>query len=286
VAEAARANEARLLQQSKARESVAQAAILLAEGKIDDADALLVKTPLASLEPSVEAVSVFRSLGEWNAIRQRWTKAAECYAFFLKASGFRRVPEAEIKWILMAVGCAQVEAGNLDAYEEFRDQAISNYGKSTDYIFSAIVLKSCLLAPGGTPILGRLQANADQVDKELASSSPDAIDAEQGAFAAMSMALMEYRKGNFTRAQEWCRKSMDFPDSNQARSATIHAIRALAAQKLGQPDLAKSELTRARVFFNGPLAQDSISPRGEGQGFWQDWAIARVLVREAENFGK
>jgi hypothetical protein len=55
----------------------------------------------------------------------------------------------------------------------------------------------------------------------------------------------------------------------------------MAAQRLGQPGLARAELALAREFFAGPFARDVYYPRGEGQGHWQDWAIARVLEREA-----
>lgn len=285
TAETARANEARLLHQSKARESISMAATLLAEGRIAEADALLVKTPLASIEPSLEAVLVFRAYGDWNAIRRRWDQAAECYAFFINAGGFGRVPPSEVSWILMAVGATQVEAGNLEAYEEFRDLAIANHGKSTNYIFGAIVLKSCLLAPAGPHVLEGLQPLADQVRTKLESRSPDAIDAEQGAFAAMSMALLEYRKGNFPVAQEWCRKCLDFPDSNDARSTTIHAIGAMAARKLGQLELAVSELARAKEFSQRTVGSSPMTFEGAAQGYWQDCAIARLLLREAEDPG-
>ena len=283
IAEAARANEARLLQQSKAREMISQASVLLAEGKVDKADALLVNTPFSSIEPTSEALHVFRSYGDWNAIRRRWGQAAECYAFFIKADGFGRVASSEVGWILMAVGISQVEAGKLEDYEKFQRLAIANYGKSSNYIFSAIVLKSCLLTPAGPRVLEGLQPLADQVAKRLDSRSADSIDAEQGAFAAMSMALVEYRKGNFARTQEWCRRSLAFPDSNDARSATVHAVGSLAARKLGQSELADSELASAQEIAKRALGPNPMALQNQGQGYWQDCAIARVLLREAEN---
>lgn len=282
VAEAARASEAHLLRQSKARESISMAAMFLAEGKIAEADALLVNTPLASIEPTLEAVLVFRGYGEWNAIRRRWDQAAECFDLFIKAGGFGRVPFADVIWMLMAVGVTQVEAGNLKAYENFRELAASNYGKNESYIFSSVLLKSCLLAPAENRFLEKLQPLADQVEQKLDSRSPDAFDAEQGAFAAMTMALMEFRKANFTGALEWCRRSFEFPDSNDARSATLHAIGGMAALELGQLDLARAEVARSREFAKRTYTVDPLSLQGQGQVFWQDGAIARLLLKEAE----
>lgn len=281
TAEAARTNEARLLQQSKAREMISQASVLLAEGKVNQADELLINTPFSSIEPTAEALHVFRSYGDWNAIRRRWDQAAECYQFFLKADGLARVPFSEVSWILMAVGVTQVEAGNMHDYDRLRDLAISNYGKSTNYIFGAILLKACLLCPARSDVLEGLQPSADLVESKLNTTAPSGIDAQQGAFAAMSMALMEYRKGNYSGARGWCRKSLDFPDSNDARSATVHAIGAMAAQKLGQSELASSDLARAHEFFKWTLASDPLTFQGLEQGYWQDCAIARLLLEEA-----
>ena len=286
IAEAARANEARLLQQSKAREMISQASVLLAEGNVDKADALLVNTPFSSIEPTAEALHVFRSYGDWNAIRRRWDQAAECYAYFIKADGFGRVSSSDVGWILMAVGVTQVEAGKQEAYQYIRHHSIANYANSTNYIFGAIVLKSCLLSPTEADVLKGLQPLADLVESKLNSTTPAGIDAQQGAFAAMSMALMEYRKGNFMGAQKWCRMCLDFPDSNDARSATVHAIGAMAARKLGQPDIARSELARSLELSDRTAGPDTLTFQAQGQGYWQDCAIARILLEEAENVGK
>lgn len=286
IAEAARANEARLLTQSKAREMISQASVLLAEGKVDKADALLVNTPFSSIEPTSEALHVFRSYGDWNAIRRRWDQAAECYEFFIEANGFVRIPFGEVSWILMAAGVTQVEAGKREDYRRFKEYSIVQYAGSSNYIFSAIVLKSCLLLPAGPDVLKGLQPLADLVGSKLALSFRHGIDAQQGAFAAMSMALMEYRKGNFTGAQEWCHTSLAFPDSNDARSATVHAIGAMAARKLGKLELARAELDESQDFFKQTVGMDPLTVRGLEQGYWQDCAIARLLLKEAERVVK
>ena len=282
IAEAARSNETRLLQQSKAREMISQASVLLAEGDIDKADALLVNTPFSSIEPTVEALHVFRSYGDWNAIRRRWDQAAECYDFFIKANGFDRVANADQGFTLMAVAVSQVEAGKPEDYEKLRDLAIAKYGRSSNYTFSAVVLKSCLLTPAGPPVLEGIQLLADTVAQRLDSRSSDAIDAEQGAFAAMSMALVEYRKGNFASAQEWCGRSLAFPDTNNARSATVHAIGSMAARKLGQSELADSELSDSQKIAKKITEPNPLVSQRLNQGYWQDCAIARILIREAE----
>lgn len=283
IAESARTNEARLLQQSKAREMISQASVLLAEGKVDKADAMLVNIPFSSIEPTLEALHVFRSYGDWNAIRQRWDQAVECYDFFIRAKGFERVHVSEVSWLMMGIGVAQAEAGKLEAYQQLRKYSIANYSNSPNYIFNAIVLKSCLLLPAGSDILNGLQPLADQVESKLISPSQDGIDAQQGAFASMSMALMEYRKGNFARAQEWCKKTLAYPDANDARTATVHAIGALVSRELGQQNLASSELAISQNIAKTALDPYLLAFQINNQGYWQDCAIARLIIAEAEN---
>jgi serine/threonine protein kinase len=284
AAEAARANEARLLRQSTARESISMAAFLLAEGKIEEADALLVKTPLASIDPSLEATNVLRSLGDWNAIRQRWRQAADCYTLFLQANRLERTPApARGLMDLIAVGPTLVKAGDLASYRRFREDAASLHGLIADRDNTAILVKACLLLPADEALLERLRPAAAMLVGFLSKDSEPRAgdDGSQSAFIAMSLGLSDYRRGDFAQAMAWNRKCLAFPDSNQARSATAHVVSAMAAQRLGQPGLARAELALAREFFAGPFARDVYYPRGEGQGHWQDWAIARVLEREA-----
>ncbi len=279
AAETARANEARLLRQSKARESISQAAILLAEGKIEEADALLLKTPLTSIEPSLEAANLFRTLGDWNAIQQRSRQAAECYSLFLQVNLQQTFPRDPM--FMISIGPTLVEAGNLNEYQRCREAAFTNLGKIRDLAQTAVLLKACLLAPAEETLLQRLQPTADTLVSTLSNEDQmRAFGAYQSAFAAMSLGMMEYRRGNFAQALDWNRRCEAFADKNQARSVTVHAVSAMAAYRLGQPALALTELAQAREIFVGPFAK-AATPRGQGQGVWQDWAIARVLLREA-----
>lgn len=282
AAEAARANEARLLAQSKAREMISQASILLAEGEVEKADRMLGSAPFSSIESTTEGLLVFRAYGDWNAIRKRWQKAADCYEYFIKADGLRRISSSEVSWNLMAMGVPQVEAGKTQAYNELREMAISYYSESFNYIFGAIVLKSCLLTPPNASVLEGLQPLVEVVESKLISTSPQHIDAQQGAFAAMSMAILEYRKGNFVKAQEWCRKTLKFLDADDARAATVDAIGAMSTQRLGQLELAHSELVKGRLIVKKRLELNALSSTMLSQGYWQDCAIARRLISEAE----
>ncbi|MEO5714633.1 MAG: serine/threonine-protein kinase [Luteolibacter sp.] len=275
-AEVARANEARLLGQAKAREAVSLAAMRLAEGKIEEADAMLDKTPLASIEPSLEAAGLFLTLGDWNAIRQRTTMAADCYALFLQANRLDQSPSAlNNMMLMMAIGPTLVEAGRVTDYSRFREETITRNENVADLIAISGLLKACLLMPADKALLARMRPQTEKL------ATVQGMDAYQSAFAALSLAMMAYRSGDFNGALEWRDKCLAYPDSNQARAGTIHAVAAMAAQRLGRTEQARTELAMARAMFVGPFDRDALLPRGKGNGYWLDWAIARVLVREA-----
>jgi hypothetical protein len=231
----------------------------------------------------LEATNLFHALGDWNAVRQNWKQAADCYALYLQANRLDRTPARPNSLVVttLSVGPALVEGGNLPEYRRFCDEAVLRHGRTGDPINAAGLLKACLLLPAGEPLLERLRPAAEimagSMDKDDLSRS---INVYQRAFMAMSMGLLEYRRGNFTQALEMNRRCLAFPDKNQAREVTVHAISAMAAQRLGLPDLAHSELAQAQEAFTAPFAQNDV-PRGVGQGLWQDWVIAHVLEREA-----
>jgi serine/threonine protein kinase len=281
-AEMARANEATLLRQSKARENISLAAILLSQGKIQEADALLGRTSITTIEPSFEAASVFRFMGEWNGIYGRWKQSADWYGLFLKASRLDTSQKPAFLMVrLLEAAPVFLEAGDVPGYERLRDEALSRFGSTAALDVSEQLLKACLLLPAKPAMLDRLQALPCIKGRALtdkASNKPGAL--AEGAFAALSRAMLEYRQGHFSETIQWSLKCLSYPEANEARSAAAHALSALAAQRLGQPELARSELAQSGQLLSAPLAPD-LFPRRPDPGYWFDWSIARILNREA-----
>jgi hypothetical protein len=185
---------------------------------------------------------------------------------------------------LIAIAPTLVEAGNLSEYERFRLETIERYGKTTDPIEVSILLKACLLAPADEALLARLRPYAAELATIVSTPNhPKAMDAYQSAFTALTLSMMAYQSGNFTGALTWSRLCLAVPDANQAREAAARAVVAAAAARLGKLDEARSHLAKADAIFAGPFDRDVYYPRGKGQGHWLDWAIARVLLREAHD---
>jgi hypothetical protein len=100
------------------------------------------------------------------------------------------------------------------------------------------------------------------------------------ANAAVALALLEYRRGNYAKSEEWCRQCLEYPEYNASRTAVAQVILALVNQQQHQFDKARSELAVANDLINRKFA-DELNPGSSSQGFWFDWVFARILLREA-----
>jgi tetratricopeptide (TPR) repeat protein len=268
-----------LLHQSKALETVSQAAMLLAEGKTEDADALLLKTPPGSIEPSMEAAKVLCTLAEWNAIRQRWQQAADCYLLFLQAN--RREPSLEAEagpWIPLSIGPTLVEAERDTDYERFRHDAIARHGQVTDPMERTNLLRTCLLGPADESLLEQLRPHVDALREVIEAKEMRTGQAGWGSYA---LALMAWRSGDSGEALKRSRESIASTIPNAPRLAGCHALAAMAAHRLGQAEMARTHLEQARSLQARLFNPEAHYPRGSKIGHWVDWAIARLLEREA-----
>ena len=279
TAEAARRREESALYQSKALETISQAAMLLADGKTAEADALLLKTPPASIGPSMEATRVLCTLAEWNAIRQRWQQAADCYLLFLQVN--RREPSLELEfalWIPLSISSTLLEAERYADYERFRQDAVVRYGQVTDPMMRTNLLRTCLLRPADESLLAKLQPQVEPLRAVIAAKE---LRTGQAGWGSYALALMAWRCGDNAEALERSRESIASTIPNSPRLAGSHALAAMAAYRLGQLEEARDHLDRARSLQARLYNPDAHYPRGSANGHWVDWAIARVLEREA-----
>ena len=98
-----------------------------------------------------------------------------------------------------------------------------------------------------------------------------------------SVALGEYRRGRFDRAEFWARKCLATSTGNESRVATARILLALALQQQGHTVEAHSELEPASKMVKEKFHNDQRLEENAGD-WWPDWLIARILLREAESF--
>ncbi|MEO5714181.1 MAG: hypothetical protein ABIT37_11895, partial [Luteolibacter sp.] len=179
---------------------------------------------------------------------------------------------------LLSIAPTLLEAGNSSDYERFRSDVIARHGMVTDPLARLNLVQVCLLLTADKDLLASLQPHADVLKTLLANKANSNY---QSGFAAMSLAMMSWRSGDFAGALEWSSRCRACPTRNLSRDATAHALAAMAEQRLGHSDQARADLEKARAILAGPYDSDAYYPRGKENGHWFNWSIARLLDREA-----
>jgi len=278
-AELARANEAELRRQAEAREKIILAAVRVSQENFDEADNLL--NNLSPILPSLEGAAVFRSVGEWHALEGRWEAAAARFAVLLQMNKFDGWDLASLDYLRR--GPVLVELDDVNGYDQFRQEAIARFVGITNPVAAERTVKISLLLPANRKTMDALAPLAELAAKAFASVASDDTNAEavfQAAWGSISVALVEYRRGNYLQASEWCHRCLGYPGDNPPRVATARVILAMSCHHLGQTEEAVSELAQGRESIQGKF-NDGLDAGSAAHGFWFDWVFARILLREA-----
>ncbi|MCW1924386.1 serine/threonine protein kinase [Luteolibacter arcticus] len=271
VAQAARNEENRLRKQADARSNVARAAFLLDQGRTDEADELRKEYPLSSIEPSLEAAAVFRSLGDWNAEHGRWDQAVQCYRL-LRQANRQDSPQKILQGDdLMAIGAALLKEDQAE-YLAFRDEVMERYTPATGTQKAEHLLKVCLIHPANEPLLGQLRRDVEMLGDPRQTPCPP--------WSALSLSLFHLRAGNGPEAMRACGLGLAMPDRKSSCEASLEAVAAMIHAKLGHVALAGEALQRARDLATSCDGKDF--ERGKPiPPYWFDWTIAELLIKEA-----
>ncbi len=272
---AAEQQQARLRMEAEDRERITQAAFLISQGKIEEADQVVEK--VSELKPSLEAESVLRSLGDWHALKGQWAQAAERFNLLLEAD--QRDNSWAITEDLLKAGPILIERGDTQNYERFRRAAIARYTGTTDPVFAERTLKISLLLPGDAQLMKLLEPLSDASAGSL--QGPVDTNDIMAAWRCISLGIMAYRQGYTPTAIAWSKRCLLCADQNPPRMATAHIIQALSCYQLNEVEMARSELKSGRKLVEAEFAGD-LQPGNGAIGFWYDWLYARILLREAE----
>jgi eukaryotic-like serine/threonine-protein kinase len=271
---AAEQQQARLRHEAETREKIIQAALLVNKERFEEADSLLSGIALA--ESTVEGAAVFRSVGHWYALQNRWRQAADRFGVLLTIDQLDGLDVFTLDYL--RCGPALVESADTAGYERFRLEAISRFS-AAPCVFADRIVKISLLLPANDRLIGAMGPLAEMTVKTR-DEAEAAGDHFRAAWHSVSLALYEYRRGNYAAAAGWCRRCLDYRETNAPRTATARAILALSLQQLGRPEEARAELALAREAVEAKF-RDGADLGNPIQGFWFDWAFARILVREA-----
>jgi hypothetical protein len=174
-------------------------------------------------------------------------------------------------------GPALIESGDTEGYERFRNGIAARFANTTSP-FTDRTIKISLLLPPREYFLRSYSAMLQDAEKSLS------VDVTNDVFAAawrsISLALVEYRVGEFSKSADSARRCLGYPEHNAPRTATAQVILAMADWRSHRQDEARAEVAQARELIESKFKAGL--DRGNGaQGFWFDWVFARILLREA-----
>lgn len=272
-AQKARGEAQRLLLQADARENVARVAILLDQGRIEEAEALRKKFPLEAVEPSLEAAAVFRFLGDWNANHGRWEEGAQCYRLLMQANRLDDPGKVLDRSDVMAIAAMLMDYREED-YLVFRQELVDHYSQPTNKMQAEHLLKVCMIAPADKATLDRLAFSVRVLGDPKIAPLP--------SWAALARGLYEYRIGNLDISYQICRDGLDDPDIKDACRSSLLSVIAMGHAKNGMLAEARKEMETAKSIIVSVRGEDYVRG-GFMPPIWFDWMIADVLYREAAN---
>jgi serine/threonine protein kinase len=276
IAERGLQNEAELRRQAEARGKITQAAVLIGVHQLEAADRVIDEIP--ATQGPLEGAAVFRTLGEWNALQKKWPQASQRFNLLLRVA----ILEGWDYTALDYSRCATVfvQEGNLERYENFRRTIIAQFRTTADPLVAERTIKNSLLRPASAELMAAMSPLYELALKSLESQAAVTAEDWMIPWRCVSVALMEYRREAYMEAIAHLERCLGFGDSNPARTATAQVILAMAHQQRGESKLARLELIEARGAIEKKFAGVLEAGNG-GEGYWFDWLLARVLLREA-----
>ena len=180
-----------------------------------------------SAAPSVESAAKYRVLGEWHAVRQEWRDAAERLGVLVEVDRVDGWETITLDYFKLSL--ALIEAGKRDDFNRFREEIVARYGHTTNATAANRVIKSSLLLPAPRQLLELLEPYARACEEGITNSS-----VYVAAWNSLSLALLEYRQGNYARASNLCRKCLAYPESNALWTTTAQLILAMSYWQMHQ----------------------------------------------------
>lgn len=270
VAEAARKEESRLRMQADARANVSRVAMLLDQGRIDEADALRQEFPMSSIEPSLEAAAVFRALGDWHAKAGRMDQALPCYRLLVQANRFDQPDKVLLGVDLLVLAAAFVEFAP-EEYRSYRKEVVETYMPPGGSEQAEHLLKFCVLGPIEPELLEKLGPAVDALEESRIKG--------YNSWEALAMSLYHLRRGDANAAIETGMVGLADPSIKLTCQAAIHASMAMAYRDRGDALEAAKQIETAAEFLRKTHGTDSIA----GQpvpAVWWDRSMAQSLVQE------
>lgn len=228
-------------------------------------------SPTSLSEPSTNDLVMTRMLGGWRALHQDWRGAKERFRTLLTMN--QDDWWSNVMTDYLDYGVLSVELGETLDYERAREQLIERFKGVDDITIAEQSLYTSLILPADGKLLAALEPMAELAAGPSTGSAANA--SETPLKNSVALALFEYRRGNYAKAAERCRRCLASPYSVPRPGTSARVILAMSLHQLGDHAGARSELE---------IAQRSVQSGFKSsfnQYNWHDWVYARILLREA-----
>jgi tetratricopeptide (TPR) repeat protein len=226
--------------------------------------------------PSVESAAKYRVLGEWHAVRQEWRDAAERFGALVEVDRLDSWDTITLDYFKLSL--ALIEAGKRDGLNRFREEIVARYGHTTNATAANRVIKSSLLLPAPREFLELLEPCARACEEVITNSS-----VYEAAWNSLSLEVLEYRRGNYSRASELCRKCLALPERNALWTTTAQLILAMSYWQMHQYREAVPKMIEAQERIDTEFGNGlDPNPSNDPEHHWFDWVLARILLRECQ----
>jgi tetratricopeptide (TPR) repeat protein len=210
-------------------------------------------------------------LGEWHALRGEWEKARNRFEDVLQ---FQQPEDTRSSGDYYHEALALLKLRDETSFASLREAALKRFKNTTNETTAQYAAEIGLLLPAGDSTM----ANLEPLVQLLARAAvPGSItNSGMACWDLMCLGLFEYRRGNYGKVVELCRRSLE---SVNVAIPTVQdeAILAMSLHKLGDDATARAELDKAKR-----LAQRGLN-RGVDSWRWRDWVFAHLLLQEADS---
>ncbi len=214
---------------------------------------------------------LFRALGEWHAMRGEWKKARNRFEDVLQF----QPDDVRSSGDFYHEALVLLKLGDETGFVRLRDAALNRFKDTTNEATAQYAVKIGLLSPAGDSTMVGLEPLVQLLGRAAASTA-SITDPGRASWQLTCLGLFEYRRGNYAKAVDRCRRSLDASKYVAIPTVQSEAILAMSLHKLGDDTTARSELDKVKR-----LVQRGLN-RGLDSWCWRDWVFARLLLQEAD----
>ena len=274
LAEQAQASESVLRREAEARAKITEAALSASQGNLNQAANLLVDVAAFPSNPSLDAVSAFRSVGEFSARQGQWRTAGQYFLALIDIDKFDDWDVVTLDY--QSCGVVLAESKDIAAYEKFRKMAAAGFSNTTNVDAASRILKTCLFQPINDDTVKELKPLGNEVEQWIAAQDTQTIN----DWLIIPISLWKFRCGDNDTAFDYCREKLYDKTMPPSCLAPMRLIVAMVCQQRGNTSAAQAQFVLARDVINAQF-RPQLQHGNRSGGMWYDWVADRILLREA-----